>query len=300
MIENRELTIDDYLAMLRRRMKVILIPTLLAPLGGIPDFLRVPAKYTSQVAGAGRSAEVPEGSVQPVVTEDLAQRIATMQQQVLGRNRLQPMVERLGLVRGRQEPGRCHRRNSGQRASGAGVHRSERGREPGRLARRSPGQATSVPGFTVNYTGPMPKEAQSICNELTSMLLTENSELARAGGAEHDRFPVAAAGRSQARSGRSGLASWRLSSGNTRSTAGRRRQQPEGAGDLNSQLDANTQTLNRAQQDKAYTESLLAQQLAAWKSSQGSSNPQSLQQQLTQLQTQLLTCRPDTPRTIRM
>ena len=32
MIENRELTINDYLAMLRRRLKVILIPTLLAPL----------------------------------------------------------------------------------------------------------------------------------------------------------------------------------------------------------------------------------------------------------------------------
>ena len=45
---------------------------------------------------------------------------------------------------------------------------------------------------------------------------------------------------------------------------------------LNSQLDANTQTLNRAQQDKAYTESLLAQQLAAWKSSQTTANPQTL------------------------
>ena len=32
---------------------------------------------------------------------------------------------------------------------------------------------------------------------------------------------------------------------------------------LNSQLEATTQTLNRAQQDKAYAESLLAQQLAA-------------------------------------
>jgi hypothetical protein len=37
---------------------------------------------------------------------------------------------------------------------------------------------------------------------------------------------------------------------------------------LNSQLDANTQNLNRAQQDKSYTESLLAQQLAAWKAAQ--------------------------------
>ena len=57
---------------------------------------------------------------------------------------------------------------------------------------------------------------------------------------------------------------------------------------LNSQLDANTQTLNRATQDKAYTESLLAQQLAAWKSSQSASNPQTLQQQLSQLQAQLI------------
>ena len=57
---------------------------------------------------------------------------------------------------------------------------------------------------------------------------------------------------------------------------------------LNSQLDATTQTLNRAQQDKAYTESMLAQQTAAWKSSQSSTNPQTLEQQLTQLQAQLL------------
>ena len=57
---------------------------------------------------------------------------------------------------------------------------------------------------------------------------------------------------------------------------------------LNSQLEANTQTLNRAQQDKAYTESMLAQQLAAWKSSQSSTNPQTLEKQLSDLQSQLL------------
>jgi uncharacterized protein involved in exopolysaccharide biosynthesis len=59
-------------------------------------------------------------------------------------------------------------------------------------------------------------------------------------------------------------------------------------GTLNTQLDNNTQTISRAQQDKSYTESLLAQQVSAWKSSQGTSNPQSLQQQLTQAQANLL------------
>ena len=58
---------------------------------------------------------------------------------------------------------------------------------------------------------------------------------------------------------------------------------------LNSQLDANTQTLNRAQQDRSYTESLLAQQLAAWKSTQNATNPQTLDQQLAALQSQLMT-----------
>ena len=57
---------------------------------------------------------------------------------------------------------------------------------------------------------------------------------------------------------------------------------------LNSQLEANTQTLNRAQQDKAFTESMLAQQVATWKSSQTASNPETLQKQLSDLQSQLL------------
>ena len=58
---------------------------------------------------------------------------------------------------------------------------------------------------------------------------------------------------------------------------------------LNSQLDANTQTANRAQQDKSYIESLLAQQQASWKELQTASNPQTLEQQLAQLQSQLVT-----------
>ena len=46
MIENRELTVDDYLAILRRRMKIILIPTLLAPIVGFLISYAFPAKYT--------------------------------------------------------------------------------------------------------------------------------------------------------------------------------------------------------------------------------------------------------------
>src|ERR1700757_3757195 len=100
MIENRDLTLDDYLAMFRRRLKMILIPALLAPLVGFLVSYAFTAKYTSQALVLVEGQKVPEGVVQPVVTADLAQRIATMQQQVLGRNRLQPIVERMQLMRG--------------------------------------------------------------------------------------------------------------------------------------------------------------------------------------------------------
>ena len=99
MIENRELNVDDYLAMLRRRLKVILIPALLAPLAGFLISFAFPPKYTSQSLVMVDEQKVPEGYVKPVVTEDLSQRIASMEQQVLSRNRLTPVIDRFGLTK---------------------------------------------------------------------------------------------------------------------------------------------------------------------------------------------------------
>ena len=58
---------------------------------------------------------------------------------------------------------------------------------------------------------------------------------------------------------------------------------------LTSQLEAATQALNRAQQDKTFAESVLAQQLSAWQASiQPGLNPETYEQQLAALQAQLL------------
>jgi len=96
MIENRELTMDDYLAMVRRRLRVILIPALLAPIAGFLVSYAFPPKYSSQSLVLVEGQKVPDNYVQPVITSDFTQRLATMQQQVLAGNRLRPMIERLG------------------------------------------------------------------------------------------------------------------------------------------------------------------------------------------------------------
>jgi uncharacterized protein involved in exopolysaccharide biosynthesis len=58
---------------------------------------------------------------------------------------------------------------------------------------------------------------------------------------------------------------------------------------MTSQLDAATQALARAQQDKSFVESMLTQQIAAWQATQTGRSPETLEQQLAALQTQLAT-----------
>jgi polysaccharide chain length determinant protein (PEP-CTERM system associated) len=286
MIENRDLTLDDYLAMLRRRLKMILIPALLAPLVGFLISYFFTAKYTSQSLVLVEGQKVPEGVVQPVVTADLAQRIATMQQQVMGRNRLQPIVEkRPNLFKGGRNLDDVLEevRN--------GVQIEPVVTDLGAIANTGGGkkkQGGSVPGFYVNFTTANPHDAQDICNDLTSAMLTEfqnSREQLAAGATEFIARQLDEAKRNLDDQDAKLAEFKRQYSGQL---PGDEDNNLKVLGTLNSQFDANTQTVNRAQQDKAYTESLLAQQLSAWKSSQGSNNPQSLETQLSSPQSQLL------------
>lgn len=282
MIENRELSMDDYLAMLRRRLKVILIPTLLAPLAGFLISYAFPPKYTSQSLVLVEAQKVPDGYVKSVVTEDITQRIATMQQQVLSRNRLQPMIQNLQLKSSK---------SMDDLIDDIRANLSIQPVEPDITAstKKKPGQGTDLPGFYVNYTADNPHDAQQICSQLTSMLLEENLKI-REGVAQ---------GTTEFLSAQLDSAKKNLDDLDAKMAAFKKQYMGQLPGDeennlkllmgLNSQLDANTQSLNRAQQDKTYTESLLAQQVAAWKSSQNSTNPQTLQQQLAALQSQLIT-----------
>jgi len=287
MIENRELSMDDYLAMLRRRLKLILIPVLLAPLAGLLISYAIPPKYTSQSLILVEEQKVPEGYVKPVVTEDVNQRVVTMEQQVLTRNRLQPLIDRLGLAKS----GSVDEVVDEIRAN-VSIEQVETDLTPptagGTTAKKKkPGQ--TVPGFYVNFTASSPKEAQDICSALTSMLLEENLKLREAVAQSTTDFL----------SRQLEQAKRDLDDQDSKLAAFKKQYMGQLPGDeennlkilmgLNSQLDANTQNLNRAQQDKSYTESLLAQQLSAWKSTQSATNPQTLEQQLASLQSQLIT-----------
>ncbi len=285
MIEGRELGMDDYLAMLRRRWKLILIPALLAPALGFAISFAFPAKYTSQSLILVEGQKVPENMVQPIVSEDLTARVATLQQQVLSQSRLQPVVERI-------YPGK----SPAEVSEIIDNIRLNMTIEPvvtdlsliGTTGGKKKGASSPVPGFNVNYTAPNPREAQQICNELTSLLVDENIKEVQA----------AATGTSEVLNRGIEDAKRSLDDQDAKLAEFKKKYVGQLPGDeennlkilmgLNSQLESNTQTLNRAQQDKSYTESMLAQQLAAWKTSQSASNPDTLEKQLSDLQSQLL------------
>jgi len=306
MIANRELGLDDYLAMARRRWKLVLIlAVLLLPVGFLTSFAFSP-KYNSQSLVLVEDQLVPQGYVKPVVTEDVVPRIVTLQQRVLSRSRLRALVERLGLARKGVSPDDAIeniRQNISVTplqpgVSPAGSSSSSSSSPASTLAsaqaKRKPPQSAStatVPGFTVSFVADNPRDAQQICAEITSMILAENlvarEQLAQSTTEFISRQLEEAKHTLEDMDGR--LATFKKQhlgqlpgdlDSNLKILAG-----------LNSQLDANTQTLNRAQQDKSFAESLLTQQLATWKSSQGAENLQTLQQQVQVLQNQLITLR---------
>jgi len=282
MIGNRDLLVDDYLAILRRRLKVIVLPALLAPLAGLLISYGVPPQYLSQSLVLVEGQKVPEGYVKPVVKEDVAERILMLQQQVLSRARLQALIERLGLP---EKSSLDDSIDEIQQSVSIGSL------SPSEIAplKRTLGGKGGAPGFYVTAKANNPRAAEQLCAAITSMLLDENLKAREQVAESTTDFLVVQLEEAKRNLDDldAKLAAFKQQHlGELPDDEQRNLQILAG---LNSQFEANSQAIARAQQDKSYTESLLAQQRASWKSLQNESSPATLEQQLAQLQSQLLT-----------
>jgi uncharacterized protein involved in exopolysaccharide biosynthesis len=286
MIGNRERGLDDYLAIGRRHLKVIVPPALVGiALGYAISFAMTP-RYTSRSLLQVEAQVVPAGYIKPIVTERVSDRMMTLEQTVLSRDRLRPLVRNLDLVRaGESEDmaiGEIRRNLSVTEAdpsSGFGNRSTSEG---------GPGGTADVPGFFVSFTSDNPTNAQRVCGAITTMLLDGNLKL---------REQVAES-TTEILSSRLDQAKRNLDSLDNKLSEFEKAHMGRLPGDaennlqvlsgLESQVEGNTQAISRAQQDKSYAESLLAQELAAWKSGLAAPALPSLQQQLISLQNNLL------------
>ena len=107
--------------------------------------------------------------VQPVVTEDLGARMATLQQQVLSQANLQPVVERVFPGKSSQQVGEIiDNIRLNMTVQQVPTDLLQLG------AKKKPGAQGNSGGFYVSYTAPNAQEAQQICAELTSLMMNEN------------------------------------------------------------------------------------------------------------------------------
>ena len=275
---NAEMTFSDILSVVRRRIIWIIVPAVILPFAAYGISILLPARYTSQTTVLVEQQRVPANFVTPVVTDELNMRLATMQEQILSRTRLQPLIERFGLYK--EDVGRVPMEDL--------IDRLRRAIDVTTIRAGGSG----IPGFTISFTANNPRLAQQVCAEITSMFIEENLKVReqRAQGTTDFLTNQLDEAKRKLDEQDSKLAAFEQTY--MGQLPSQMQSNVQMLSTLNSQLEAVTQTLARAQQDKVYLESQLGQQLEAWKAAQKSNiNPRDVEQQIATLQAQLTSLR---------
>jgi polysaccharide chain length determinant protein (PEP-CTERM system associated) len=274
----QDINARDVIAILRRRWSLIVLLTLLGGISGFVAARVLPKRFTSQTLVLVQQSAVSPDLVPTLNSDSTNQRLAAMQQQILSRSRLEPVIQELGLYH--NEVDRVPMEEL--------VDRLRHTITITPIQAMAETRAQNLPGFTISVVFDDPHSAQQICAKITSMFLSENLQLRKGEVTNTTEFLGKQLAEAKAK----------LDEQDARLAAFQRRYlgslPDQNQTNLNllagltSQLEASTQALSRAQQDKSFAESVLGQQLAAWQASQSGVSPETYDQQLTALQTQLV------------
>jgi polysaccharide chain length determinant protein (PEP-CTERM system associated) len=255
MLGHRELTMQEYAEILKRRYKLILMCAILFLAAGVVISHSLPPQYMSQTLVLIEQQKVPEDYVKPVINEDLNARLASMREQILSRSRIEPIIDRFNLYAG----------NKATMDDRVDMTRKAIGITP-----ISPGPR-GMPGFYITFKAQDARTAQQVCGEITSLFISANIS-AREESAEGttsflkqqladskrnlDEQDAKLAAFEQKNIGR--LPGQTIKLGDMSFAMGNPSEGTLQA--LTSRLDAATQAVNRSQQTITFLEALIAQQ----------------------------------------
>jgi polysaccharide chain length determinant protein (PEP-CTERM system associated) len=151
--------------------------------------------------------------------------------------------------------------------------------------------APGLPGFTISVTFSDPATAQQICSTITSMFLDENSVVQQVQSEKTTEFlrSQVAAAEADLNAQDAALAAFQRQ--HIGELPDDRAMNVNVLNGLVAQLDAATQALARAQQDKTFAESSLSEQLATWKASLVGQTSETEEQQIAAMEAQLAALR---------
>jgi len=278
MVRNGEISVADVKRILRRYWWIPAFITVTLGAIGLAASLVLPKKYTSSTLVLVEQPTIPKELIKPVITDDLNQRMASMKAQILSRSRLETIINKFNLYP--QERQTTHMEDLVEKLKSA-VHVE--------LIEPLAGSADrEPPGFNVSVTFDNPQLAQQICQEITSMFMEQNATGRVAQSNKTTQFLTEQLDEAKAKLDEQDKRLAQFKAEHLVSMPEQEQTNLALLGGMNTQLDAATQALTRAQQDKSLNETLLSNQEASWKSTlRGTQNPETQEQELAALQAQL-------------
>ncbi|MGD0628249.1 MAG: Wzz/FepE/Etk N-terminal domain-containing protein [Terracidiphilus sp.] len=245
MLGHRDLTMEDYAGILKRRYKLILSFALVLLVVGFGVTFVLSPQYQSQTLVLVEQQKVPENYVKPVVTEDLGARLASMKEQILSRSRLEPIITKYNLFA--SSANMDDRVELTQKAIGV---------QPIASSSASHG----MPGFFITFKANDARTAQQVCADIEGLFVQENisaRQQSAEGTTDFLKQQLAESKRN-------------LDEQDAKLAAFEKKYldklpgtEPGNANTLQaltSQLDATTQALNRDMQDETFLQATIAQQ----------------------------------------
>jgi polysaccharide biosynthesis transport protein len=159
--EKKQFDVERVYDIVRRRHMQFLIPLLLGWFLVWTASWVLPVRYKSTTTMLVEQPSVPKNYVTPNVSDDVQDRLATLQEQILSRTRLLLIANRLHLY---ENPERNY--------SPDDIVAKMR-KDVDVLLVRDP-ESGAVTGFTVSYSAPSPQLAQTVTTELTGLFINEN------------------------------------------------------------------------------------------------------------------------------
>jgi polysaccharide biosynthesis transport protein len=249
---NRDITLDYLLQVVRRRKMAIVIPATLITTAVLVFALILPNIYQSDTV----ILVEPQQSVQtttlgkPSITVTMERdRLATLTQQILSRSHLEQIINEFGLY-----------------GQGPMEQRVKNMRDDIQLDIVKQDMSGNVGAFKISYQNSDPRTAAEVTNRLAALFIDENTNSREKLSSEKARFLDEQARQSKAKLDAQEQLLQQFKQQHFDKLPEQRDTTIKTIDQLNTQLTANNDALNRAQQQKVYVETMLAQYRAAPKS----------------------------------
>lgn len=163
MLPTQQITPDWLLTVVRRRRWYILVPFVLAAIGGAIYAQSQPNRYRSAALVLVTPPQLPSTMVRPMVTMSLRERLPMLEQEVLSRSRLERIILDFDLYRN-------ERRETTMEDVVARMRRDINVNVARAQARRTDGLS-----FTLTYSSEDPRVAHRVAERLVGLFVDENA-----------------------------------------------------------------------------------------------------------------------------